>query len=69
MTGLDLAVAEELSSAVEPCLKFLTWIFDEAWGPIMKFNKLIGVSKQPARADKSAVCAINRHLRVSGLFS
>ncbi len=49
--------------------KFLTWIFDEAREPIMKFNKLCGVLEQPARADKSAVCAINRPLRVSGVFA
>ncbi len=32
MTGLDLAGGEELSSAFEPCLKFLTWILDGARG-------------------------------------
>jgi hypothetical protein len=39
--------------------KFVTWIFDGARGPIMKFHKLTGIAEQPAKADKSAVCAIN----------
>ncbi len=52
MTGLDLAGAEELSRAFEPCLTLL-----------------ISIAEHPAKADKSAVCAINRHLRVSGVFS
>src|SRR5258708_23900682 len=30
---------------------------------------LISLAEHPAKADKSAVCAINRHLRVSGVFS
>ncbi len=37
--------------------------------PIMSFNKLSGIPEQPAEADKSAVCAINRHLLVSGVFA
>jgi len=37
--------------------------------PIMSFNKLSGILEQPAKADKSAVCTINRHLLVSGLFA
>jgi hypothetical protein len=45
MTGLDLAVGEELSRSFEPCL-----------------NKLSGIPEQPAKADKSAVGAINRPL-------
>jgi hypothetical protein len=52
VTGLDLAGAEELSRAFEPCLTLL-----------------ISIAEQPAKADKSAVCAINRHLRVSGVFA
>jgi hypothetical protein len=36
---------------------------------IMSFNKLIQVSEQAPRADKSAMAAINRALRsVAGLF-
>jgi hypothetical protein len=35
----------------------------------MKFTKLSGIAEQPAKADKSAVGAINRPLRVSWLFS
>ncbi len=34
----------------------------------MRFNKLTGIAEQPAKADKSAVCTINRHLRVSGFI-
>ena len=34
----------------------------------MLFTLLIRIAEQPAKADKSAVCAINRHLRVSGVF-
>jgi len=36
---------------------------------IMRFNKLSGILELPAKADKSAVCAINRHLLVSGVFA
>ncbi len=35
-------------------------------GPIMVINKLMGILEKPARADKSAMCAINRHLRMAG---
>ncbi len=36
---------------------------------IMSFNKLIRISEQSPRADKSALAAINRALRsVAGLF-
>ena len=34
---------------------------------MMLFNLLIRRAEQPARADKSAVCAINRHLRMVGV--
>ena len=51
VTGLDLAGAEELSRAFEPCLTLL-----------------ISIAEHPAKADKSAVCAINRHLRVAGVI-
>jgi hypothetical protein len=35
----------------------------------MRFNKLSGIAEQLAKADKSAVCAINRHLLVAELFA
>jgi hypothetical protein len=35
---------------------------------IMTFNKIIWISEQPPRADKSAMGAINRPLRRAGLF-
>jgi hypothetical protein len=34
----------------------------------MVFNNLIWIEENLPRADKSAVCAINRHLQVAGLF-
>src|SRR5690348_1431623 len=37
-------------------------------GPMMRFNYFIGIAKNPPRADQSAVCTINRHLRMSRLF-
>jgi hypothetical protein len=36
---------------------------------MIRVNKLSGILEQPAKADKSAVCAINRHLLVSGVFA
>ncbi len=39
-----------------------------AKGQIMKFNELRGISCRLLKADKSAMCAINRHLRLSCLF-
>ena len=33
----------------------------------MRFNKILGISEQPPRADKSAVGTINRPLRIISL--
>ena len=35
------------------------------WGAMMKFEKLIQIAERPTRADKSAVGAINRPLRLN----
>ena len=34
--------------------------------PIMKLNKIVRRAGQLERADKSAMCAINRHLLMTG---
>ena len=34
----------------------------------MVFNNIIWIAEHPRRADKSAVCAINRHLLVDGFI-
>src|SRR6266566_9458196 len=33
-----------------------------------KFKKLSGIAEKPARGDKLAMCAINRHLQMAGLI-
>jgi hypothetical protein len=38
-------------------------VIDES-GPMMKFKKLIWIAEHPQEADKSAVGAVNRPLRV-----
>jgi len=37
-----------------------------SWGAMMAFHKIIWVAEEPPRADQSAMCAINRHLPLSG---
>src|SRR5436305_9871203 len=44
----------------------LTW--QAGRGAIMSFNKINWIAEHPRRADQSAVCAINRHLQVSGFI-
>src|SRR5947209_880758 len=40
----------------------------EQWGAMMSFHKIVRMADHARRADKSAVCAINRHLRMPGYF-
>ncbi len=38
------------------------------WGAIMNIDEIIRIAKTPLKADKSALGAINRPLRMSGLI-